>query len=97
MSERIRIDKWLWHARFHRTRVVAREAARSGRIRVNGARVEKAGGEVGPGDVLTIPFGREVRIVRIVACGIRRGPATEARALYRILDDTVLDPGAPGP
>jgi ribosome-associated heat shock protein Hsp15 len=82
MSERIRIDKWLWHARFYKTRVLAAEAAAKGRIRRNGARVEKAGLEVKVGDVLTIPFGREVRVVRVLACGERRGPASEAQALY---------------
>jgi len=95
MSERI--DKWLWHARFYRTRALAQAASASGRIRRNDARVEKAGLEVKPGDVLTIPWGREVRVVRIVACGIRRGSAKDAQALYEILDDTALDPGAAGP
>jgi len=82
MTERIRIDKWLFHARFHKTRALAQEAAASGMIRVNDARVEKPGAFVKPGDVLTIPRGREVLVVRIVACGLRRGPAKEAQALY---------------
>ena len=91
MSEdRLRIDKWLWHARFYKTRALAQQAAAKGRIRRNGTRVEKASVEVKVGDVLTVPFGREVRVVRILACGIRRGPAPEAQALYEV----VLDPGA---
>jgi ribosome-associated heat shock protein Hsp15 len=85
MSERLRIDKWLWHARFYRTRALAQDAAASGRIRRNDARVEKAGLEVKPGDILTLPRGREIVVVRILACGIRRGPAKEAQALYEIV------------
>jgi ribosome-associated heat shock protein Hsp15 len=89
----IRIDKWLWHARFYKTRSLAQDAAISGRIRRNDVRVEKAALEVRPGDILTLGRGRDTLVVRIVACGTRRGPATEAQALYQILDDSVLDPG----
>ena len=89
--DRIRIDKWLWHARFYKTRALAAQAAQSGRIRRNDARVEKAGLEVKVGDVLTLGRGQEVVVVRILACGIRRGPAPEARLLYEAVEDTVLD------
>jgi ribosome-associated heat shock protein Hsp15 len=85
MTERIRIDKWLWHARFYKTRALAQDAATSGRVRRNGNRVEKAGLEVKVGDILTLGRGREIMVVRILACGIRRGPASEAQALYEIL------------
>jgi ribosome-associated heat shock protein Hsp15 len=97
MTDRIRIDKWLWHARFHKTRVLAQDAAVRGHIRLNGRRIEKASAEVRPGDLLTLPRGREVIVVRVLACGIRRGPASEARGLYETLDDSVLDPGGGGP
>jgi ribosome-associated heat shock protein Hsp15 len=97
MSERLRIDKWLWHARFYKTRALAQHAAHSGRIRRNDVRVEKAGLEVKPGDILTLPRGREVVVVRILACGIRRGPATEAQALYEIVADATLDQRPPSP
>jgi ribosome-associated heat shock protein Hsp15 len=97
MTERIRIDKWLWHARFCKTRGIAQAAARSGRIRLNGQRVEKAGTEVRPGDTLTLPRGREVVAVRVVALGTRRGPAAEAQALYQVLTESVLDPAPPRP
>ena len=92
MTDRIRIDKWLWHARFYKTRPLAQAAANSGRIRRNDVRVEKAGLEVKIGDILTLGRGRVVVVVRILACGIRRGPAKEAQALYEILADTTLDP-----
>ena len=91
MSDRIRIDKWLWHARFYKTRALAAHAAQSGRIRRNDARVEKAGLEVKVGDILTLGRGRDVVVVRILACGIRRGPASEARLLYEAVEDTALD------
>ena len=94
---RIRIDKWLWHARFYKTRPLAQKAAEKGRIRLNGQRVTKSSAAVGPGDVLTVPRGREVLAVRVVACGVRRGPAPEAQALYETLTETVLDRGASPP
>jgi ribosome-associated heat shock protein Hsp15 len=97
MSEHIRIDKWLWHARFHKTRSLAQAAAVKGHIRLNERRIEKASAEVKPGDTLTLPRGRELLVVRIVACGTRRGPAKEAQALYEILRDSALDPAAPRP
>ena len=85
MTSRIRIDKWLWHARFYKTRALAAAAAQSGRVRRNGMRVEKAGLEIKVGDVLTLSRGREVVVVRVLACGVRRGPASEAQALYELV------------
>jgi ribosome-associated heat shock protein Hsp15 len=88
-SESLRIDKWLWHARFYKTRSLARAAACSGVLRLNDARVEKASMAVRPGDVLTVPRRyREVTVVRVQALGVRRGPASEAQALYEELSDT---------
>ena len=78
----IRLDKWLWYARFFKTRGLAQKACETGRIRVNGQRVTKAHRAVGPGDVLTFVQGRVVRIVRVLAVAERRGPAPEARLLY---------------
>jgi ribosome-associated heat shock protein Hsp15 len=97
MTERIRIDKWLWHARFHKSRALAQAAAVKGHIRLNERRIGKASAEVKPGDTLTLPRGREVLVVRVVACGARRGPAKEAQALYEILNDSALDPAPPSP
>jgi ribosome-associated heat shock protein Hsp15 len=85
MTDRIRIDKWLWHARFYKTRVLAQEAATKGRIRRNDVRVEKASVEVKIGDILTLPRGREVAVVRVLDCGDRRGPASEAQLLYELV------------
>lgn len=97
MDERIRIDKWLWHARFYRTRPLAQKACESGILRLNGHRVVKSGATVKPGDVLTLPRGPEPAVVKVLACGSRRGPAPEARLLYETLSETVLDRGAPAP
>lgn len=83
-----RIDKWLWHARFYRTRVMAQAAASAGRIRLNGQRVEKSSIDVKLGDVLTVPKGGDVVVVRVLAFAERRGPASEARRLYEIVAET---------
>lgn len=97
---RIRLDKWLWQARFCKTRALAAAVVEAGRVRVNGQRVDKPGRAVGPGDVLTLAgigagmgAGGQVRVLRIAACGTRRGPAPEAALLYQSLDA----PTAPEP
>jgi ribosome-associated heat shock protein Hsp15 len=88
--EKIRIDKWLWQARFFKSRGLAGEVAGSGAVRVNGERIAKPAHAVRPGDVLTFPQAGHIRVVRVLGLGTRRGPAAEAQALY---DD--LDPPAP--
>jgi ribosome-associated heat shock protein Hsp15 len=93
-GERIRIDKWLWHARFYRSRAQAQQAAASGLLRLNGLRVEKASADVQRGDIVTLPRGREVLAVRIEAVALRRGPSAEARKLYSLAEDSLLDPAA---
>lgn len=83
----LRIDKWLWHARLCRTRIVAQHQAAAGLIRLNGRRVERASTRVRPGDVMTLTMGAEVLVVRVVKLGARRGPAPEARALYELIEE----------
>ena len=85
MSESLRIDKWLWHARFCKTRLIAQSKAEAGRIRLNGHRVEKAHMAVRVGDVMTLPVGGKVVALRVLQLGQRRGPAAEARSLYELL------------
>jgi ribosome-associated heat shock protein Hsp15 len=87
-EERLRLDKWLWCARFYRTREMAAAACEKGRLRINGYRVEKAGREVKPGDVLTVPLRGQVVAVRVLAGAKRRGPASEAQQLYEIVADS---------
>ena len=98
-SDRIRIDKWLWHARFCKTRALAAATVGAGRVRLNGQRIEKPGRAIGPGDVLTLSLAGQVRVVRLLACGNRRGPAPEAASLYQDIsapETTVPDsPGGP--
>jgi ribosome-associated heat shock protein Hsp15 len=83
-----RLDKWLFHARFYRTRPLAQAAASAGKIRVNGVRVEKPGHALKPGDVLTLGRGAQLMAVKVLALAERRGPASEARTLYEILEDS---------
>ena len=87
MSESLRLDKWLLHARFCKTRSLAREKAAQGYIRVNGQRVEKASAPVRVGDVMTLPAAGRIISIRILGLGLRRGPASEARALYDIIPE----------
>jgi ribosome-associated heat shock protein Hsp15 len=80
-----RVDKWLWCARFFKSRTLAAKACHDGRIRVAGQGATKAHHAVKVGDVLTFPLGPNIRVVRVVALAIRRGPSAEARTLYQDL------------
>lgn len=92
-TDKIRVDKWLWQARFVKSRSLAAGLVKAGHVRINGDRAGKPAATVSPGDVLTFPLGDVVRVVRLVALGIRRGPAPEAQALYEDLTPA-RDPGA---
>lgn len=94
-TARIRLDKWLWQARFFRTRTLAAREVTAGHVRVNGTRVSKPAQPVGPQDVLTFVQGAQVRVVRIRDAGTRRGPASEAQALYDDLAAPVPRDGVP--
>jgi ribosome-associated heat shock protein Hsp15 len=83
----IRLDKWLWQARFCKSRGLAARLIADGVIRVNSVRVTKPAAVVHVGDGLSFALAGRVRAVRILALGSRRGPATEARTLYADLDD----------
>lgn len=84
-ATRLRIDKWLWMARFYKTRGLATEMVAGGKVRLNGQRITKPAREIGPGDVLTVPQGDRIRVVRVLGLPDRRGPATEAQVLYEDL------------
>lgn len=92
-APRLRIDKWLWQARFFKTRSLAAAVVEEGHVRVNGQPVARPSREVGPGDVLTFPQGRNIRLVRILGTGVRRGPASEATTLFIDLDAPAAAPG----
>lgn len=85
MTDTIRLDKWLFHARFLKSRSLAADLVQSAGVRVNGLRVAKPAHLVRAGDVLTFALGPRVVVVRVLAPGTRRGPAPEARALYEDL------------
>lgn len=87
----LRIDKWLWYARFFKSRSQATRLAQDGRIRVDGRVVNRAHHPVKVGDVLTFPQARRIRVVRVLALGRRRGPPGEAQTLY---EDVILEEGA---
>jgi ribosome-associated heat shock protein Hsp15 len=87
VSESLRIDKWLWHARFCKTRAIAQAKASAGHIRLNGQRVEKPSASVHVGDVLTLASGGRILALRVLGLGGRRGPAPEARTLYELLGE----------
>jgi ribosome-associated heat shock protein Hsp15 len=92
----LRLDRWLWHARFFRTRSLAARAVADTGVRVNAVRTDKPGRAVAPGDVLTFTQAGRVRVVRVVAPGARRGPPAEAAALYEDLAPPATDE-VPGP
>ncbi len=77
-----RIDKWLWHARVVKTRTLAQKLVADGKVRLNREVVGAPKQAVRPGDVLTIALERRILVFAIVGIGERRGPATEAQALY---------------
>lgn len=82
MSATVRLDKWLWYARFVKTRALAQKLIERGQVSVNGALVHKAGVTVGAGDQVSVVLGPIRRTVSVLATGERRGPADEARTLY---------------
>jgi ribosome-associated heat shock protein Hsp15 len=77
----VRIDKWLWAARFFKTRSVAQQAVEGGKVRVNGERVKPAK-DLRVGDELAIQIGNAEWTIRVEQLSDKRGPATVARTLY---------------
>jgi len=89
----MRADKWLWHARFVKTRGLAAKLIAAGHLRVNGDKAAKPAQTIGPGDVLTFPQAHRIRVVKVRALSERRGPAPEAQTLY----DDLTPPPDPTP
>ncbi len=84
-EETLRIDRWLWYARFFKSRTLAGKLCAGGRIRLNGTAIGKSHATLRTGDVLTFPQGRDIRVIKVLSLGTRRGPAAEAQALYEDL------------
>ncbi len=97
-----RIDQWLWHARFFKTRSLASRFVAAGQIRLSAGRrtqrITKASHALRPGDVLTFVLSRRVRVIQVAHLASRRGPAREAQTLYLDLSppaETAPPPPAP--
>ena len=82
MGESLRLDKFLWFARIVKTRAQAQMLAEEGRLRIGGRVIDKAHAPVRPGDVMSFALRGRVRVLRVEALPVRRGPPAEARLLY---------------
>jgi ribosome-associated heat shock protein Hsp15 len=87
-EERVRIDKWLWAARFFKTRAQAAQAVAGGLVHVNGQRVKPAR-QLGIGDQLSITRGQETFLVQVIGLAERRGPASRAQQLYEESEESL--------
>jgi len=81
----LRLDKWLWYARFFKTRAIASKTITAGRFRLDGEVMSKPHRHAVIGQVLTFVQNENVRVIKILALATRRGPATEAALLYEDL------------
>lgn len=86
-SSKLRLDKWLWAARFYKTRALATEAIQGGHVHLNQTRV-KPSRNVQVGDTLSIRKGTYEFVVEVLALSSRRGPAGEAQKLYHENEDS---------
>jgi len=84
-ADKLRIDKWLWAARFFKTRSIAADAIESGKVTMDGARVKQAK-TVGVGDLVVIRLGPYQHEVEVLGLSGKRGPAPVAQKLYRETD-----------
>jgi ribosome-associated heat shock protein Hsp15 len=84
---RQRLDKWLWFARVVKSRTLAAKLVGEGFVRVNGVKTDVPAKAVNIGDVLTIALERDVRVLKVMAAGTRRGPFIEAQTLYEDLSE----------
>ena len=87
-AQKVRIDKWLWAARFFKTRSLATDAIKGGKVTVNGNRA-KPSREVEVGDVLILRQADDIKTVSVLALSDKRGPATVAQLLYQETDESI--------
>jgi ribosome-associated heat shock protein Hsp15 len=88
-TDQMRVDKWLWAARFFKTRSLAVDAVECGRVQVNGIRVKPAK-SLATGDTLTIRLGPYQHVIEVMALSNKRGSAAEAQKLYRETEESRL-------
>jgi len=88
-GERVRLDKWLWAARFFKTRSLATEAVDGGKVDVNGARAKPAK-LVGPGDEVRVRVGPQLFVLNVLGTAERRGSTEIARGLYEETEESRL-------
>ena len=86
-----RLDKWLWCARFMKARADCARLIAEGSVRINRQPTDKPHARLRPGDVLTLPWRGDARVIEVLALATRRGPATEARTLYRDISEAGPD------
>ena len=90
--DRQRLDKWLWFARVMKSRTGAAKLVEDGHVRINSVRVDNPAKSIRPGDVLTIALDHQIRVLKVVGPGGRRGPFEEARLLFDDLTQPSGDP-----
>jgi ribosome-associated heat shock protein Hsp15 len=82
MVETLRIDKWLWYARFYKSRSLSAKQVSEGKVSVNGAKISKPAHGLAKGDELTFVKADRLRVIKVLELGMRRGSAPEAQLLY---------------
>ncbi len=93
-DRRQRIDKWLWFARVMKSRSLAAKLVEDGFVRINSQRIDNPAKQIKPGDVVTIALEHQVKVLKMLDPGGRRGPFAEAQTLY---EDLTRGTGAPQP
>ena len=89
IKSNIRVDKWLWFARFFKNRSISAKVVANGKVRLNGKRISKPATFLKRGDGLTFSQGNVLRVIRVLELGHRRGPASEAALLYDEIKDRI--------
>jgi len=85
-NEMLRIDKWLWHARFFKSRTLAARLCASGKLRLNDEAIRKGHATLKQNDILSFPKDDDKRVIKVLFLSTRRGPASEAAGLYEDLE-----------
>ncbi|MCZ8376478.1 MAG: RNA-binding S4 domain-containing protein [Beijerinckiaceae bacterium] len=85
-ADDLRLDRWIWFARFQRSREACADLVRAGRVRLNGRRVQRPGAAVAPGDILTLALPGRTIVIEVLALAGRRGGPEDATRLYRLVE-----------